>query len=138
MSEEDRPRSDLEGGPSLGITRERGFEHDQNAFDGRGARRDDLGRERGRVPAGGSRLALRAARPGLRRAGGGGIGPAGAAALGVVGGVALGAAIASAAQPVYAAPAPVYVAPPPPSCVVHQHRVWTGWAWEVRTREVCR
>lgn len=70
--------------------------------------------------------------------GGGGIGPAGAAALGVVGGVALGAAIASAAQPVYAAPAPVYVAPPPPSCVVREHRVWTGWAWEVRTREVCR
>lgn len=74
----------------------------------------------------------------VHRHGAGGIGPAGAAALGVVGGVALGAAIASAAQPVYAAPAPVYLAPPPPACVVHKDRIWTGWAWEVRTREVCR
>ena len=74
----------------------------------------------------------------VRGGGGGGTGAAGAAALGVVGGVALGAAIASSAQPVYAAPAPVYVAPPPPSCVIHKDRIWTGWAWEVRTREVCR
>src|SRR5829696_3782994 len=74
----------------------------------------------------------------VHRHGAGGIGPAGAAALGVVGGVALGAAIASAAQPVYAAPAPVYLAPPPPACVVHKDRIWTGWAWEVRPREVCR
>lgn len=67
----------------------------------------------------------------------GGIGVGGAAALGVLGGVALGAAIASSAQPVYAAPAPVYVAPPP-VCTVHRDRVWNGWNWEIRSRQVCR
>lgn len=68
----------------------------------------------------------------------GGIGPGGAAALGVLGGVALGAAIASSAQPVYAAPAPVYLAPPPQVCTVHRNQVWNGWNWEIRSRQVCR
>jgi hypothetical protein len=132
-------RGAISRGPSLGITRQRGFEHDQNAFDGRGTRRGDLGR--GIAASQTAEAAWRCGPHGrvcVHRHGAGGIGPAGAAALGVVGGVALGAAIASAAQPVYAAPAPVYLAPPPPACVVHKDRIWTGWAWEVRTREVCR
>jgi hypothetical protein len=62
----------------------------------------------------------------------------GAVAAGVVGGALLGAAIAN---PYGVAPAPVYVAPAPvyaePVCRVRRERFWDGYAWRVRTVEVC-
>jgi hypothetical protein len=62
----------------------------------------------------------------------------GGVAAGVVGGALLGAAIAN---PYGVAPAPVYVAPAPvyaePVCRVRRERFWDGYAWRVRTVEVC-
>jgi hypothetical protein len=60
----------------------------------------------------------------------------------VVGGIAAGAIIGGAlANPYYTAPPPVYVAPAPvyaePVCRVRRERFWDGYAWRVRTVEVC-
>jgi hypothetical protein len=66
----------------------------------------------------------------------------GAVAAGVIGGIAAGAIIGGAlANPHYYGPGPVYVAPAPvvvePACHVRRERFWDGYAWRVRTVEVC-
>jgi hypothetical protein len=65
----------------------------------------------------------------------------GAVAAGVLGGVAAGAIIGGALANPYYGPGPYYVAPAPvyaePVCRVRRERFWDGYAWRVRTVEVC-
>ena len=57
------------------------------------------------------------------------------------GGLAAGAIIGGALANPYYGPAPVYVAPAPvyvePACRVRRERFWDGYAWRVRTVEIC-